>query len=625
MKRRLACGAALALRLGSVDIADDATFTTDDADADRGGRGGRGRRSGHSKPRVPGGPSRDDPSDIAEHPECRRCPPVVPRLTTVPRTHPVRGAFVRVRTSAEGVTNFRTKIRGPRVSLAGLLAQPCEAAPPALPAHAPLMQTCVARSPVPHHGCAASSLRGTSEMPHTASGKRIRQVLAGLVVAAALVGAGGAAAQDGATPPAYALEQFGAPPPVPTGPLTEDLARAVATVFVETAQSRTWGRDQSLALSEIAASGDPRLAWLISDLMRFAASQGLTRELSAAAGQLMGTPVPDINQWGFVTDRLIAWDIPAPPDYLTAKRAIFTGIIPGWDRLFVPGDIDWRLVSWGGVLIDDRAYDTTDAPCNCIPAADNPPVQPASEATWLDDDDIVFGIEVNGEYRAYPRQIMEVREMVNDTLGGRDLGIPYCTLCGSAQAYFTDTMPEGVARPILRTSGLLIRSNKVMYDLNTFSIFDTFRGHAVTGPLAEIGLRLDQASVVTTEWGAWKEAHPETTVLAERLALGRDPDFRNGRDANGPIFPVGDVDPRLPVHEDVIGVLTASGTPIAFQRSQAMAALRSGADITFEDVRLVLDAGGIRAVGLDGADLGSHQAFWFAWSQFHPGTQLWPG
>jgi hypothetical protein len=49
---------------------------------------------------------------------------------------------------------------------------------------------------------------------------------------------------------------------------------------------------------------------------------------------------------------------------------------------------------------------------------DNPEVVPAAEATWPADDDIVFGIEVNGEYRAYPRQIMEVREMVNDTLGG---------------------------------------------------------------------------------------------------------------------------------------------------------------------------------------------------------------
>jgi len=102
-----------------------------------------------------------------------------------------------------------------------------------------------------------------------------------------------------------------------------------------------------------------------------------------------------------------------------------------------------------------------------------------------------------------------------------------------------------------------------MYDLATYSVFDTFLGTAVTGPLAARGVRLEQASVVTTEWGAWKAARPETTVLAEYLAPGRDPDFRNTRDANGPIFPVGDVDPRLLVHEDVIGVVTASGQAVA--------------------------------------------------------------
>lgn len=279
----------------------------------------------------------------------------------------------------------------------------------------------------------------------------------------------------------------------------------------------------------------------------------------------------------------------------------------------------------GGVLIDNRPYDTTDQLCNCIPAADNPEVSTAEQATWLKDDDIVFGVEVNGEYRAYPRRIMEVREMVNDTLGGRDLGIPYCTLCGAAQAYFTDELPAGVERPILRTSGLLIRSNKVMYDVVTYSVFDTFLGHAVTGPLADKGIKLKQATVITTDWGTWKKEHPETTVLIEPLALGRDFDFRNGRDANGPIFPVGDVDPRLSVHEDIIGVVTASGKPVAFQRSTAVAALTSGKEIAYENVRLKLEAGGIKAVDADGSDLGSHQAFWFAWSQFHPETDLWNG
>ncbi|MEM8688223.1 MAG: DUF3179 domain-containing (seleno)protein [Pseudomonadota bacterium] len=425
--------------------------------------------------------------------------------------------------------------------------------------------------------------------------------------------------------PEHIIKNFGKPPAIPDGPLSKDLANAVKMAFIDSTTNSTWGRDQTIALGEVSDSKDPRLVWIIGDMMRFISSHELNAALTNAAVKLLGIEFPRVNQWGTVTDHLIAWDIPAPPDYLKVKRAIFTSFVPGWEKIFVDGDIDWRHVSWGGVPIDDRKYDTTDALCNCIPAADNPKVSTAAEATWLKDEDIVFGIEVNGEYRAYPRQIMEVREMVNDTLGGRDLGIPYCTLCGAAQAYFTDRMPEGVDRPVLRTSGLLIRSNKVMYDVKTFSVFDTFLGKAVTGPLAEKEIQLKQASVVTTDWGTWKKAHPETTVLVEALALGRNFDFRNGRDANGPIFPIGDLDPRLSVHEDVIGVITASGKPVAFQRSKAFAALNKGEKITFENVHLKLDAGGIKAVDASGADLGSHQAFWFAWSQFHPKTALWPG
>ncbi len=445
-----------------------------------------------------------------------------------------------------------------------------------------------------------------------------------LIPMLALFSTGPGWAEGGSKLPDYVIEEFGTPPTIPEGALPDALKAAVDVAFVDAMEQSNWGDDQTAALEVIAQSGDPRLVWIVSDLMRFASSPRLNMLLSEAASTLLGIePSPD-NHWGVVTDHLIAWEIPAPPDYLRVKRTIFTSIVPGWERILVEGDIDWRMVSWGGVLIDDRDFDTTHLPCNCIPAADNPEVSTAAEATWLKDDDVVFGIGINGEYRAYPRRIMEVREMVNDTLGGRDLGIPYCTLCGAAQAYFTDDVPDGVERPVLRTSGLLIRSNKVMYDVNTYSVFDTFLGHAVTGPLAEKGVRLNQASVVTTDWGTWKAAHPETTVLIEPLALGRDFDFRNGRDADGPIFPVGDVDPRLSVHEDIIGIVTASGQPVAFQRSKAFVALKNGEEIAFENVRLQLDAGGIKAVGADGEDLGSHQAFWFAWSQFHPTTALWP-
>ena len=450
---------------------------------------------------------------------------------------------------------------------------------------------------------------------------RIVQIV--LLVVLSLFWPGAVRAQGPAPLPEYVIKEYGKPPAVPNGPLSKDLAAAVKAAFIDSAAQSNWGKEQEAAIAKIAKSKDPRLVWLISDLLRFVPEGELNSTLAYYGAQLLGITAPTRNHWGIITNQLIAWNIPAPPGYLPAKRAIFTSFVPGWEKIFVEGSIDWRHVSWGGVLIDARPYDKTDTSCNCIPAADNPKVSTAKDATWLKDEDIVFGIAVNGEYRAYPRRIMEVREMVNDTLGGRHLGIPYCTLCGAAQAYFTDRLPDGIKRPVLRTSGLLIRSNKVMYDINSHSVFDTFLGKAVTGPLAKKNLQLEQVSVVTTDWGTWKKAHPQTTVLVEKLALGRDFDFRNGRDANGPIFPVGNVDPRLPVHEDIIGVITASGKPVAFQRSKAFVALKRGDEIAFENVRLKLDAGGIRAVDADGSDLGSHQAFWFAWSQFHPKTELW--
>jgi len=424
--------------------------------------------------------------------------------------------------------------------------------------------------------------------------------------------------------PDTVINRFGEPPAVPEGEFDEEVQKAIDVVFKDSLENGSWGRDQSLALATLADSKDPRIAWLLTDLMRFITQQDLVVTLVEAAEELLNIQTEAGDYWGATTDHLMAWNIPEPPNYLQYKKAVFTTLVPGWDKIFEEGDIDWRHVSWGGVLIDDRPYDTTDELCNCIPAADNPEVISAKEAKWLKDDDVVFGIGVNGEFRAYPRQIMEVREMVNDTVGGRTLGIPYCTLCGAAQAYFTDELPEGIERPVLRTSGLLIRSNKVMYDITTHSVFNTFTGKAVTGPLAEKNLKLEQTTVVTTTWGEWKKAYPESTVLIEALALGRNFDFRNNRDADGPIFPVGDVDPRLPVHEDIVGVVTPEGQAVAFDQRTAFLKLSKGEAVEYGDIRLELDGGGIKAVTKSGDALGSHQAFWFAWSQFHPDTVLWP-
>jgi hypothetical protein len=278
------------------------------------------------------------------------------------------------------------------------------------------------------------------------------------------------------------------------------------------------------------------------------------------------------------------------------------------------------------VLIDDRPLGDT-GPCErgCIPALDDPTLTAAAEGDWYPEDRIVFGLVIGTDEVALPRNIMEIHEMVNMTIGGRRLGIPYCTLCGSAQAYFTDSVPVGIAVPVLRTSGLLVRSNKVMYDLETSSVLDTFTGRALSGPLQDAGVVLEQATVVVTTWGEWKAVHPATRIVAKDGGIGRvyPADPLRGRDDNGPIFPIGEVDPRLPVQTNVVGVIDPDGTPVAFPVDQARAALAEGREVVFGDIEVLSDAGGLRARVMGGDELPAHQAFWFAWSQFHPETVVW--
>ena len=213
--------------------------------------------------------------------------------------------------------------------------------------------------------------------------------------------------------------------------------------------------------------------------------------------------------------------------------------------------------------------------------------------------------------------------MVNDTLGGRDFAMPYCTLCGATHVWYTDRVPEDIDRPVLRTSGLLIRSNKLMYDVVSGSVFDTFLGHATNGPLYDRKIALPGHPVVSTTWGEWKAAHPATTILVEAESLGRRSDLRKTRDAKGPIFPVGDVDPRLSVHEEVLGVLAPTGEPVAFQVSKAKKYLRQGREVSFSGVTIKESAGGLIALDQEGSPLVTHESFWFGWSQFRPDTSLW--
>lgn len=360
----------------------------------------------------------------------------------------------------------------------------------------------------------------------------------------------------------------------------------------------------------VAGSADRRIAWPLVDLLRFHQGGDRAGDLTAALETLTGARLGE--DWVGFTDWLLHEEVPAPPGYLAWKRAIFLAVDESWEPFFdADAELDWRQVTWGGVFRDG------------IAALDDPAVVAAGEGGRLPEDDVVFGVVVDGAARAYPRRVLEVHEIVNDELGGRRISLPYCTLCGSPIAYDAESRP-GVDPLRFATSGLLQRSNKLMYDRSTESLFDQFAGRAVAG--SRRGTELEMLPLTVTTWGAWKDEHPTTTILAEDPGTGRtyEADPLAGRDADGPIFPVGERDDRLPAQQEVLGVISPRGQAIAFPAEAARSALEQGEAVSLQGVELVLEAGGL-AARVDGAGpgLSSHEAFWFAWSQFHPGTLLW--
>jgi len=424
------------------------------------------------------------------------------------------------------------------------------------------------------------------------------------------------------------------PEPWPSAPAVIDgeLAPDVAAAMDALVASFGPGHLDTEALDIVAASGDARLAWLIGDMLRFVAP-GTGEDAIVEAFVELTAVDPRADRrfgdvvWVTVSNLLIGWDLPAPPGYVERKAVLFLTVDPAWEPFFADADatIDWRWVSWGGVLIDDREIGD-ERPCRggCIPALDDPALTSAAGGDWYADWRPIFGLVVGDEAVAFPKNIMEVHEMVNLTVGGRRVGMPYCTLCASAQAYLTDGVAGAEQPLVLRTSGLLSRSNKLMYDLVTWSAFNTFTGRATSGPLLEAGVVLEQMTVVATSWGEWKSAHPGTKIVAEDGGIGRSypDDPLEGRDDAGPVFPIGTVDSRLPTQQRVVGAIGPDG-PVAFPVPASVEELAAGRSVRIGDLVAELDGGGLRIRTLDGEEVPAHQAFWFAWSQFHPGTEVW--
>ena len=137
----------------------------------------------------------------------------------------------------------------------------------------------------------------------------------------------------------------------------------------------------------------------------------------------------------------------------------------------------------------------------------------------------MFGVRINGDARAYPLRILDWHEMFNDVVGGVPVALAYCTLCGSGILY--ETKLPGRQRFVFGSSGLLYRSNKLMYDRRTNSLWNQFTGRPVVGALTGSGIELVALPVTITSWKRWLERHPDTKVLS--LQTGYNRDYRPGR------------------------------------------------------------------------------------------------
>ena len=274
-------------------------------------------------------------------------------------------------------------------------------------------------------------------------------------------------------------------------------------------------KDEALdSLQWIEARGQPDLAAHLINAMRYTRLR--RADIDKVLQKITGEDTSkDWFDWMLWQQRHS--EIKPHHSLLAYKSGVFNSIDKDFNRFINPKisfDIRPEEIVWGGVHVDG------------IPALDYPKLIKPAAADYLRDDDEVFGVEINGDARAYPLRIMGWHEMFNDVIGGVPVSLAYCTLCGAAILYegdHDDREAFGIKEPFtFGSSGLLYQSNKLMYDRQSDSLWNQFTGEPVSGALLGSGLTLNIRPVVITSWGKWKAQHSDTKVLSPKTGYNRD-------------------------------------------------------------------------------------------------------
>lgn len=256
---------------------------------------------------------------------------------------------------------------------------------------------------------------------------------------------------------------------------------------------------------------------------------------------------------------------------------------------------------------------------DAIAALTDPKRVPAAESPW-DADEVVIGVALGGEARAYPLSVLVWHELVNDRLGGVPILVSYCPLCGTG-VVFDRHAADGVRS--FGVSGLLYRSDLLLYDRESESLWSQISAEAVTGPAQ--GQRLAPLRSRMLPWGVWRERHPDTTVLTaetgHRRLYGTWP-YGDYAQAERLLYPVG-YDRRYHPKAPTLGLRSPGGAARAYPAQEIVAA---GGRVEEEF------GGGRVVVRYDPEaqyfdfqvpdEVEAIEGFWFAWSAFHPETSV---
>lgn len=346
------------------------------------------------------------------------------------------------------------------------------------------------------------------------------------------------------TPTATASASATATPGVRTDAQIEALLRRAVCWYPDPALARTClplQPDARAAIEEMAQSGDRRFVAPLVDMAQIDVGWG--PQVDLALRRLTGDRADSPRSWrGWLGGHL-----PAPTTRGYAEwKARLLALTQEPDTKPTYRDLITERLGAALPLLH-----WTQAQPNASKPLTTPRAVAGRTATWLDPDEVVYGLAVGGTARAYPRRIVAWHGAVNDVLGGQPVLLAVCAPCGSAVAFDrrleSDTLEFG-------TSGLVIQSRALLFDQRGHRLWDALTG----ADLGDAKVALAPVPMFTTTWADWFARHPETTVLD--LTTGTVRDYSPNAAlaevlaAPGALYPASGGDPRLSAKEVVVGV-----------------------------------------------------------------------